>query len=444
MLEKIEQIKKIKQNYYPIFFQQEYGINDVGIFLLKLIKIIKRVLLVKISFPNITFSKGFKKSSLVIGVFIFLCILYYLVWNLPKIQVIQNPSIEKKDELTVEDKVRSTWINAIGGLGLFVTAYFAWRNSQISHKQLIATQDKLELDKNKTKKDLELLEDKQITERFVKAVEQLGDKDSIIVCLGGIYSLERIAKERASTDGYISWTIMQLLTAFIREKSSKDIDVQKLTDKLNKDTNEQHDLSQINNLHQDVQTALTVIGKRETGGVMNPAQQLNFRECKLNKANLYMAKLHYFTFCGAELQEAYLHHANLYHAELTQANLQDADLENAMLDISSLKKANLKNARLKNASLLGADLTEADLSGADIENTNFCDHDPYHDDCRTKITVDQILKAKNWDKAHYSPEFEKKLQLYLFSELKIAEFLRLTLSENSFSIYFINLLRETI
>jgi DNA-dependent RNA polymerase auxiliary subunit epsilon len=110
------------------------------------------------------------------------------------------------------------------------------------------------------------------------------------------------------------------------------------------------------------------------------------------------------------------------------------------LDISSLKKANLKNARLKNASLLGADLTEADLSGADIENTNFCDHDPYHDDCRTKITVDQILKAKNWDKAHYSPEFEKKLQLYLFSELKIAEFLRLTLSENSFSIYFINLL----
>ena len=55
MLEKIEQIKKIKQNYYPIFFQQEYGINDVGIFLFKPIKIIKRALLFKIPFPTANF-----------------------------------------------------------------------------------------------------------------------------------------------------------------------------------------------------------------------------------------------------------------------------------------------------------------------------------------------------------------------------------------------------
>jgi uncharacterized protein YjbI with pentapeptide repeats len=409
MLEKIEQIKKIKQNYYPIFFQQEYGINDVGIFLFKSIKTIKRGLFVKVSVPNITFSTEFKKASLLLIGFIFPFILYFLVWDLPKIQVIQNPSIAKKDELTVEDKVRSTWINAIGGLGLFVTGCFAFLNYQISQK-------KLELDKETSEKNLKLADSKQITERFSNAVEQLGNEASITVRLGAIYSLERIAKESAFTDGYIFWTTMELLAAFVREKSSKDIDVQKLKDKLNKDTNEQHDLSQINDLHQDVQTALTVIGKRETGGVMNPAQQLNFRECKLNKANLYMAKLHYFTFCGAELQEAYLHHANLYNAELTQANLQDADLENSMLDISSLKKANLKNARLKNASIRGADLTEADLSGADIENTNFCDYDSYHDDYKTKITVDQILQSKNWDKSHYSPDFETKLQLYLFSE----------------------------
>jgi len=229
MLEKIEQIKKIKQNYYPIFFQQEYGINDVRIFLFKPIKIIKRALLFKIPFPNIavfshmrgnkilerltvqdsntphscdyryiTFSKSFTKVFLALIGFTFLLVLYFLVWDYPKIQVIQNPSIEKKDELTVEDKVRSTWINAIGGLFFFVTAYFAWKNSDISHKQLLATQEK------------------QITERFSKAVEQLGNEESITVRLGAIYSLERIAKD--SKDDH--WTIMEVLTAFIREKSN--------------------------------------------------------------------------------------------------------------------------------------------------------------------------------------------------------------------------------
>jgi hypothetical protein len=146
----------------------------------------------------ITFSKSFTKVFLALIGFTFLLVLYFLVWDYPKIQVIQNPSIEKKDELTVEDKVRSTWINAIGGLFFFVTAYFAWKNSDISHKQLLATQEK------------------QITERFSKAVEQLGNEESITVRLGAIYSLERIAKD--SKDDH--WTIMEVLTAFIREKSN--------------------------------------------------------------------------------------------------------------------------------------------------------------------------------------------------------------------------------
>jgi hypothetical protein len=63
MLEKIEKIKKFTQNH-PKIFQQEYGINDVGIFLFKPMKIIKRALLFKISFPNITFSKDFTKIFL--------------------------------------------------------------------------------------------------------------------------------------------------------------------------------------------------------------------------------------------------------------------------------------------------------------------------------------------------------------------------------------------
>jgi hypothetical protein len=35
----------------------------------------------------------------------------------------------------------------------------------------------------------------QITERFTRALEQLGNADSVHVRLGGIYALERLARE---------------------------------------------------------------------------------------------------------------------------------------------------------------------------------------------------------------------------------------------------------
>ena len=58
---------------------------------------------------------------------------------------------------------------------------------------------------------------RRITESFAKAVEQLGS-DKLEVRLGGIYSLERISKE--SPDDY--WTVMENLTAFVRERSRRN------------------------------------------------------------------------------------------------------------------------------------------------------------------------------------------------------------------------------
>jgi Protein of unknown function (DUF2934) len=58
---------------------------------------------------------------------------------------------------------------------------------------------------------------RRITESFSKAVEQFGS-DKLEVRLGGIYSLERISKE--SPDDY--WTVMENLTAFVRERSRRN------------------------------------------------------------------------------------------------------------------------------------------------------------------------------------------------------------------------------
>ena len=54
----------------------------------------------------------------------------------------------------------------------------------------------------------------QITERFGRAIEQLGDERTA-VRLGGIYALERIAHESSEEHG----PIVEVLTAYVRENS---------------------------------------------------------------------------------------------------------------------------------------------------------------------------------------------------------------------------------
>lgn len=101
-----------------------------------------------------------------------------------------NSSISKdkqlaleKDRLTLEkDRVNSqnaiygTLVQAVGGVFFFVTAYFTYRNVRAIEANVKAT------------------EEKQVTERFSRAVEQLGN-NNIHVRLGGIYALERIAND---------------------------------------------------------------------------------------------------------------------------------------------------------------------------------------------------------------------------------------------------------
>src|SRR5207248_11751254 len=78
----------------------------------------------------------------------------------------------------------------------------AWRN-------LRATQAKLDVDR-----------EAQITNRFTQAIGQLGaelkdGKPDLEVRLGGIYALERIARD-SSRD---HWTIMEVLTAYVRQNA---------------------------------------------------------------------------------------------------------------------------------------------------------------------------------------------------------------------------------
>lgn len=65
-----------------------------------------------------------------------------------------------------------------------------------------------------TEKQYELAQQGQVTDRFGKAVEQLGS-DEVDVQLGGIYSLERLARDSPSDHS----VIFEVLSAYVRTHS---------------------------------------------------------------------------------------------------------------------------------------------------------------------------------------------------------------------------------
>jgi hypothetical protein len=135
-----------------------------------------------------------------------------LIWKVPQYQAkdIDNA----KDRVTVENTARGTLVQAFGGLFLFVTAYFSYQNIKVAQKNLEAIQRKQDEDAKVAQANLKVAEEKQVTERFAKAVEQLGN-DNIHIRLGAIYALERIAND--SDKDY--WQVMEILTAYVRERA---------------------------------------------------------------------------------------------------------------------------------------------------------------------------------------------------------------------------------
>ncbi|WP_250126818.1 pentapeptide repeat-containing protein [Chroococcidiopsis sp. CCMEE 29] len=247
---------------------------------------------------------------------------------LPATVVPKDKLALEKDRVNAQNAIYGTLVQAVGGAFFFVTAYFTWRNVKAA-------------------------EEKQVTERFSKAIEQLGN-DNIHVRLGGIYALERIAND--SDKDY--WQVIEVLTAYVREKApfppikknervpfwshnTAPVEAQK---------------EYIPPIPTDIQAVLTVLSRRRYAFEKGEKHSLD-----LNRTNLQGAFL-----LGARLQGAELNGANLQGAFLLGARLQGADLRGANLQGAFLNAVNLQGAFLEGANLQGADLRGANLSGANL------------------------------------------------------------------------------
>lgn len=158
-----------------------------------------------------------------------------------------------------------------------------------------------------------IMEQGQITDRFTKAIEQLGaidasGKKKLEVRLGGIYALERIAHDSERDH----WPVMEVLCAYVRENApTQMLGIKRWPDA-------------------DIQAILTVIRRRDH---------------KHERENQFLN----------------LSSTHLMHADLTGTDLSGADFSCANLELACLNDSKLTGANLAAASLTGAKFARANL-----------------------------------------------------------------------------------
>jgi hypothetical protein len=252
------------------------------------------------------------------------------------------------------DDYRKTLVQIIGGAFLLYGLY-------LTHRRTKATEDTLRT----TQESLKVTRETQITDRFTKAITQLGATDSqgkkqLEIRFGGIYALEWIAKD--SPDDH--WSIMEILTAYVRENAP-----------WRRPKNEDYSQA-FTDPAKDIQAIMTVIGRRrreQDKGLLDltcvDLRKANFTDAHLEGANLRFAHLEGAFLAGAHLEGAFLGGAHLEGAFLGGAHLERAFLGGAHLERAFLLGALLEGAIFMDESLGGANLTQEQINSAHGDHT---------------------------------------------------------------------------
>jgi Pentapeptide repeats (8 copies) len=234
------------------------------------------------------------------------------------------------DRARAVNDIRATLLQGLAGGVLLAGAYLTWRQLQVSREG-------------------------QVTERYTRGVEQLGG-DNRGVRVGGIYALERIAKDSTADRS----TVTEVLTAFVRERATWQQRHSGHSDPADPHRDPPSDafipleeLSYLRFRAPDVQAAITVLGRLPAP--TNAPARLELRDVDLRKGNLAGANLRGANLRGAHLERVFLQGAHLEGANLGRAHLEGANLLGAHLEGADLHEADLRGAyNLRRAHLQGA------------------------------------------------------------------------------------------
>lgn len=259
------------------------------------------------------------------------------------------------EELSTEQKIANknqaltTTAIFFLGLAIMVNAYYAAKRAEAIQNSAIATEKNNEI----SLKNLQLTQEQLIAERLMRAITQLGHED-VATRTGAIYILEKVAQD--SPQEY--WTIMEIISAFVREKAGI-----------------REELAKMPKISTDIQAAMTVIGRRNVERDREN-QKLDLRNTAIRQADLTNAKLQRLDLRGVDLTRAQLQGCDLFESNLENAKLcgtilYEANLRSCNLQAAKLIGANLNRANLSEANLRSADLSGASLRAANLRRANF-------------------------------------------------------------------------
>ena len=263
-------------------------------------------------------------------------------------------SVDARDRLKAVSDVRTTLLQALGGLAVLFGAYATWRQLRVSQDGLRATQEGY------------------VTDRFSRAVDQLGS-DKVDVRIGGLHALWRIAEHSARDRE----AILSILAAYLRthlpwppptgpeDPAAPSAPPAPAVPSAETPIN---DVVPLEVRAADAQVALTGLGVL----LLHPREQswLNLGVTDLRRADcdgLWLTEVNLDRAC---MEAAGLYHANLTQASLVSTNLRHADLTTAILRRTRLALADLRGARLVATDLRDADFTEADLREANLRKAD--------------------------------------------------------------------------
>lgn len=297
--------------------------------------------------------KEWPRIAVELAILVLLCL-----WKIPQWQMGNHPDLGADVVLQIENEYRRTVVQLLGGLALFAGLWLTARRIAAAEDTARAAQEQVRI-----------AEQGQVTERFTRAIDQLGNRDNRDVWLGGLYGLERIAKDSKSDH----WTVVEVLTAYLRENAAWDDDAD--TDPpMIAGVPMQRDV-----VRPDVQAVFTVLGRR-TWRESEPERldlrrtdlgAIEFRHAHLEGAILTSANLREVALPEVELSTALLSGARLERAELLGAQLDRAELAGAYFDQADLSGANLRGADCRTTHFEGAKLAGADLTDARLASTHF-------------------------------------------------------------------------
>lgn len=294
--------------------------------------------------------------ALVVAAMVLFLPRYLLTWDLAGVKA-------PADRAGAVNSIRSTLLQGLAGFAVLVGASFTWRQLQVNRQG-------------------------QVTDRYTKAIEQLGHA-GVEVRVGAIYALERIARDSA-TDRL---TIVEVLTTFLRLYAP----LSPGTDKRARPSVPEAKLDAARSTEQQVpmrdraphiQAAITVLGRMPGARETQPRglSRIDLSRSDLGHTDLAGWDLHYSDLSqsfliGADLRRAdltgvwfvraVLIRAQLYQADLRSTVLWQARLDEADLRATDLTAADLTGARLDSARLDLADLRGADFSRTDLANATF-------------------------------------------------------------------------